>query len=94
MRWRSEFRNILAGYLWRGVSSPEEALAIQREAQALLAAQAHGVDSGEVLKRVGASECSACDCEFVALAQGLNVTLYTMDAKLLRAFAAVARPLA
>ena len=37
------------------------------------------------LKR-SASECSASDCEFVALAARLGVRLVTMDGKLLRAF--------
>jgi len=32
------------------------------------------------------SDCSAYDCEFVALATKLGAMLVTMDAKLLRAF--------
>jgi predicted nucleic acid-binding protein len=34
--WRSEYRNILAGYMRRGTLSLEQACAIQREAEALL----------------------------------------------------------
>jgi len=32
------------------------------------------------------SDCSAYDCEFIALADQLKVKLVTMDAKLLKAF--------
>lgn len=84
--WRSEFRNVLAGYLRRRVLSFEEACAIQQEAESLLAGNEHEVDSRQVLKLVRDSDCSAYDCEFVALAEHLGVKLVTLDAKLLRAF--------
>ena len=91
--WRSEFRNILAGYIRRGTLGLDDAIAIQREAEALLSANEHVVDSTDVLKLVRGSDCSAYDCEFVALAKSLNVSLYTMDAKLLRSFPETAKPL-
>jgi predicted nucleic acid-binding protein len=46
----------------------------------------HEVDSRLVLELVRDSDCSAYDCEFVALAMALGVKLVTMDAKLLKAF--------
>ena len=39
-----------------------------------------------MLELVRDSDCSAYDCEFVALAMTLGVELVTMDAKLLKAF--------
>jgi predicted nucleic acid-binding protein len=39
-----------------------------------------------VLELVGDSDCSAYDCEVVALAVTPGVKLVTMDAKLLKAF--------
>lgn len=84
--WRSEFRNILAGYLRRRTLSFEAAGAIQAEAEGLLAGNEHLVDSLRVLELVRDSDCSAYDCEFVALAMRLGTKLITMDAKLLRAF--------
>jgi len=39
------------------------------------------------------SDCSAYDCEFVALARQLGTSLVTMDSKLLRAFPQIARAL-
>lgn len=37
--------------------------------------------------------CTAYDCEFVALAQQTQSQLYTMDSKVLKAFAGLATPL-
>jgi predicted nucleic acid-binding protein len=84
--WRSEFRNILAGYLRREELSFEQALAIQLEAESLVSGHEYEVDSRRVFELVRDSRCSAYDCEFVALAQRLNTHLVTADAKLLRAF--------
>ncbi len=84
--WRSEFRNMLAGYLRRGALSFDSAVLMQHEAQALLAGHEFELDSAAVLELVRDSDCSAYDCEFVALAAKLNTSLVTMDKKLLRAF--------
>ncbi|RYF74173.1 MAG: PIN domain-containing protein [Comamonadaceae bacterium] len=84
--WRSEFRNILAGYLRRGMLSFEQACGIQAEAESLMAGLEYEVPSWEVLDLVRQSNCSACDCEFVALAMRMNVKLVTMDCKVLEAF--------
>lgn len=92
--WRSELRNILAGYLRRGRLSLDQATAIQREAEALLAPAEADVDSEAVLRLAAQSGCTAYDCEFVALAQALDVPLVTMDAALLKAFPRIARSLA
>ena len=50
-------------------------------------------DSLQVLELVRDSECSAYDCEFVAVAMALNAKLVTMDKALLRAFPKVVMPL-
>ena len=84
--WRSEFRNILAGYMRRKMLTFEAACELQLEAENLLAGAEHEVDSRPVLELVRDSDCSAYDCEFVALAMKLGVKLVTMDAKLLKAF--------
>lgn len=84
--WRSEFRNILAGYMRRKTLTFEAARELQLEAESLLAGAEHEVDSRQVLELVRDSDCSAYDCEFVALAMTLGVKLMTMDAKLLKAF--------
>ncbi|QXL83562.1 type II toxin-antitoxin system VapC family toxin [Comamonas sp. NLF-1-9] len=89
--WRSELRNVLTGYLRRGLLGFEQASAIQLEAQALMQGAEHEVDSLQVLQLAQHSGCSAYDCEFVALAQQLGVPLVTMDAQILRAFPDIAR---
>ena len=91
--WRSEFRNILAGYVRRGSLSFDQALAIQEEAESLLAGAEYEVDSRSVMTLVQDSDCSAYDCEFVALARQLGTSLVTMDSKLLRAFPEIAQAL-
>ena len=84
--WRSEFRNILAGYLRRKAITFEQAISLQREAESLLEGAEFELDSLAVLELVRDSDCSAYDCEFIALAMRLDTTLVTMDKKLLRAF--------
>jgi predicted nucleic acid-binding protein len=84
--WRSEFRNLLAGYLRRKTLTFDDTLKIQAEAEALLAGNEHEVDSRRVLELVRDSDCSAYDCEFVALASRLGVKVVTMDKKMLKAF--------
>ncbi|MBX3695811.1 MAG: type II toxin-antitoxin system VapC family toxin [Steroidobacteraceae bacterium] len=91
--WRSEFRNILAGAIRRKALGFDEARRILAEAEGLLAGGEHEVDSQRVLERVRDSDCSAYDCEFVALAAQLSIMLVTMDARLLKAFPKLARPL-
>ena len=84
--WRSEFRNILAGYMRRKTLTFDTARDLQMEAESLLAGAEHEVDSRLVLELVRDSDCSAYDCEFVALAMSLGVKLVTEDKKLLKAF--------
>lgn len=84
--WRSEFRNILAGCMRRKVLSFEQASSLQSEAESLLEGFEFEVDSHSVLELVHDSDCSAHDCEFVALAMDLDTKVVTMDKKLLRAF--------
>ena len=91
--WRSEFRNILAGYLRRGTLSFEQTLALQSTAESLLAGHETSVDSRAVLELVRGSNCTAYDCEFIALARQSGSVLYTLDAKLLTALPDTAKPL-
>ena len=91
--WRSEFRNVLALYLRKNLLTFDQALAIQSEAEALLQDNEFIVTSYDVLHLVQNSDCSAYDCEFVALAQNMNVQMITMDKKILKNFPETAVPL-
>ena len=84
--WRAEFRNILAGYLRKKLLTEAEANTAFLNAQKDLGAQEFTVPTERILKLVLASDCTAYDCEYVALAQDLGVPLVTADKQILRAF--------
>ena len=84
--WRSEFRNVLALYMRQNILSLTEALALQDEAESLMADREFAMPSVAAMNLVASSNCSAYDCEFVALARQLSVKLLTQDKKLLREF--------
>ena len=77
--WRSEFRNVLRGYLAGGYMTLEEALGFADRAEADLLESTHSVPSQPILELVSETGHSAYDCEYVALAQELGVTLVTGD---------------
>lgn len=91
--WRSEFRNVLTGYLRRSCLTLNQVRAIQQEAESLMTGLEFEVDSASVLELVNDSDCSAYDCEFVVLAKQLSTVLLTMDKKLLQAFPEYTAPL-
>ena len=64
----------------------EQANSLQREAESLLEGAEFEVESLAVWELVRDSDCSAYDCEFIALSMKLDTKLVTMDKKLLRAF--------
>ncbi|MCU0724327.1 MAG: type II toxin-antitoxin system VapC family toxin [Planctomycetes bacterium] len=88
--WRSEFRNVLSGYLRRKELALPDALDLVRLAEDLLARRERAPSSADVLSIVARSGCSAYDGEFVALAEELSVRLVTSDRPLLRRFPATA----
>ena len=63
---------------------------IWESAESLLKHREFEVATKDVLRLAAASNCSAYDCEFVALAQALEVPLVTSDAAVLKAFPSVA----
>jgi predicted nucleic acid-binding protein len=84
--WRSEFLNVLALYLRKKQLSLDTAMAIAHEAGMLLEPGEYRIGQNAVLPLLETSGCSAYDCEFVALAQQLDVSLVTSDKQILRAF--------
>jgi predicted nucleic acid-binding protein len=91
--WRSEFRNVLALYMRRGLLDLAKAIQLQTEAESLLSENEYEVASLDVLQLVQSSPCSAYDCEFVALAQKLGTKLVTADTAILDAFPGTASSL-
>ena len=86
MLWRSEFQNALAGAMRQRSLTVESVLEIANLAEAMMAGNEFVVSTEIVMRLVAGSECSAYDCEFVALAQEHRVPLVTMDRQLLRDF--------
>jgi predicted nucleic acid-binding protein len=77
---------MLAGYLRRRSLTFGQVCSLQAEAEDLLGGSEFEVDSKAMLELARDSDCAACDCEFVALAKRLQVSLVTLDAKRLKAF--------
>lgn len=88
--WRSEFRSVLAAFMRQRDLTVSEAWRAHGLADQLLAGQEFAVPGERVLDLVAASDCSAYDCEYVALAEELAVPLVTADRQLLRAFPGLA----
>jgi len=84
--WRSEFRNVLGAYMRQRALSVGDAWRAHGLADQLLAGQEFVVPGDRVLHLVASSTCSAYDCEYVALAEELDIPLVTADRQLLRAF--------
>ncbi|KAF3981702.1 MAG: type II toxin-antitoxin system VapC family toxin [Methylococcales symbiont of Hymedesmia sp. n. MRB-2018] len=88
--WKSEFRNVLTLYLRKEIITFEKALQLQETAESIMAHNEFDIPSAQILTLVNKSNCSSYDCEFVALAQYLNISLVTNDKKVLREFSSVA----
>jgi predicted nucleic acid-binding protein len=84
--WRSEFRSVLFSYIRGEGLSTDDAVRLARMAESLLAGREHILDTAAVLSLASGVRCSAYDCEFVALAQALDVPLVTTDAVILQEF--------
>jgi len=88
--WRSEFRNVLAIYLRAEILDFSIALQACEEAEQLMGPNEFEVNSIQVLSLVSGSSCSSYDCEFVALADDLDIKLVTFDKKIIKEFPEIA----
>ena len=84
--WRSEFRSVLSLYIRKNQLTINDAERIAQLAENFMEGREIHVDSATVFKLVSSSNCSSYDCEFVSLAQSLNLSLYTSDKKLAQEF--------
>ena len=90
MLWRSEFRNVLTNFIKREFISLNDGIQILELSEALFAEKEYEINSVQVLNLACTSGCSAYDCEFVSLAENLNISLVTMDKQVLKAFPSLA----
>jgi predicted nucleic acid-binding protein len=88
--WAGEFRNVLRNYIRSGELPLEVAIEYVNVAENLMAGRSYPVSSTDVLSLAAASGCTAYDCEFVALARSMQVTLVTTDRQILTRFPEVA----
>ncbi len=84
--WESEFRNVLAGYIRRRILKLEDAKLVMESALQTMEGREILPPSNLVMDLVAASDCSAYNCEYVALARHLNAQLVTADKKILQNF--------
>lgn len=88
--WRSEFRNVLSIYLRKKILEISVVLQAIEEAEQLMRANEFEINSVQVMSCVADSSCSAYDCEFVVLADDLNIQLVTFDKKIIQEFPEIA----
>ena len=88
MLWRSEFRNVSLGYFRRDRISLSDLITLSELAESKV--ESRQVDGPRIIELAADSGCTAYDCEFISLAERLNVPLVTSDKKLLAAFPDVA----
>lgn len=88
--WRSEYLNTLAKYMQHRGMGLESALLSLRSAEEIIGGREYRISSERILELAQKSDCSAYDCEYVALAQDLDVPLVTTDKQVLREFPKIA----
>jgi predicted nucleic acid-binding protein len=88
--WRPEFRNALATFVQQRVIILDVALHLVSQAERQMVGREYAVIAHRILTLAARSGCTAYDCEFVALAEELQLPLVTTDSELLRVFPTVA----
>jgi predicted nucleic acid-binding protein len=83
--WQSEFRNVLASYVRHGMTL-FEAKQVMADALQTLEKRQIIPSYEKILELIAESDCTAYDCEFVALARQLSIQLVTADKQLLKRF--------
>ena len=84
--WRSEFRNVLSTAVRTGILDFSHSLRTWETAEALVAGSEYEPAGFDVLRLAQSSNCTAYDCEYIAVAIDLQAPLVTLDQQLLRAF--------
>ena len=84
--WKSEFRNILAQYLRRGLIKLKTAQLCLEGAESQMSGKEYIIPSSLIMSKISDSNCSAYDCEYAALADDLGIRLVTSDRQVLSEF--------
>jgi len=84
--WKSEFRNVVILYMRKKLIDLPEALQISEKAENQIKEREFHVNSIQVYDLADKSNCSSYDCEFISLAEELDIKLINMDKQILRSF--------
>jgi len=88
--WQSEVRSIVTKH-FRFKNMPLiKSQQIMNEAHDLMIEHERYVSSSTVLDLISSSKCTSYDCEYVALAKEMNLTLVTFDKAVVRDFPQIA----
>ncbi len=87
--WRSEFRNVTAKFVKRGLPF-NTAMEIIELAEQFMDGSEVPVTSHEVMLLADQSGCTAYDCEYAAVALKRTVPLVTFDLQVLKKFPGIA----
>jgi predicted nucleic acid-binding protein len=88
--WQSEMRSIVTKHFrFQGMTFEKSQLAMN-EAHDLMFEHERNVSSNLVIELVALSKCTSYDCEYVALAKEMNLTLVTFDKDIMRDFPRIA----
>ena len=88
--WQSEVRSIVTSYLRHNFLTLDKAFRVMDEAHGLMIDHERYISSSLVLELVGASKCTSYDCEYIALAKEMNLTLVTFDKQVVGEFPRIA----
>ena len=83
---RSEFRSVLSLYIRKKYLTVQQAKFLIQQAENMMVDSEYEVNSGKVLELVNQSKCSSYDCEYITLAEDINVPLVTLDKRIIREF--------
>jgi predicted nucleic acid-binding protein len=88
--WKSEYINVLLGFIRKGIIDFSKAIEGIEKAEIKMQGAEYPVSSLQVMELGRNSNCTAYDCEYVALAKAKGLTLLTWDGKILKAFPEIA----
>ncbi len=88
--WRSEFRNVILGFIRKKIIDFPKAIEIIEKSESMMHGADYPTSSLIVMELARNSNCSAYDCEYVALAKSKNLNLLTWDKAILKAFPEIA----
>lgn len=88
--WQSEVRSIVTSYFRHNLLTLEKAYQVMDEAHGMMIDHERFISSNLVLELVATSKCTSYDCEYVALAKEMNLTLVTFDKEVVGEFPGIA----